>query len=96
MVRNDGSRIYIQTKLGIKSTSQLVVKNAQPSDSGVYTCTPAHSKEKSVAVHVLTGGSFSITIYKRQWRSPNLSELTKRYINLIILFYFKSSRYQYL
>ncbi|KAK8742751.1 hypothetical protein OTU49_001658, partial [Cherax quadricarinatus] len=55
MVREDGLRVWVKTHLGRRSLSQLVVMNAQPHDSGVYTCSPAHSLEHSITVHVLTG-----------------------------------------
>ncbi|KAL7648169.1 UNVERIFIED_CONTAM: hypothetical protein RMT77_000072 [Armadillidium vulgare] len=56
MVREDGYRIFINNQLGTRSVSQLVVKNAQPKDSGIYTCSPAHSQEHYVTVHVVTDG----------------------------------------
>ncbi|KAA0201150.1 hypothetical protein HAZT_HAZT003350 [Hyalella azteca] len=59
MVREDGQRVWMRTTLGHKSISQLVVKDARPSDSGLYTCSPAHSREHSITVHVLTGQNAS-------------------------------------
>ncbi|XP_018019853.1 neural cell adhesion molecule 2 [Hyalella azteca] len=58
MVREDGQRVWMRTTLGHKSISQLVVKDARPSDSGLYTCSPAHSREHSITVHVLTAGEY--------------------------------------
>lgn len=55
MVRGDGHRVFINNHLGTRSVSQLLIKNAQPSDSGIYTCSPAHSREHFVSVHVVTG-----------------------------------------
>ncbi|XP_042211647.1 uncharacterized protein LOC121859054 [Homarus americanus] len=58
MVREDGVRVWLKTNLGHRSVSQLVVMNAAPRDSGVYTCNPAHSLEHSITVHVLTAGEY--------------------------------------
>lgn len=55
MVRKDGNRVSVRTKLGRSSLSQLVVRRARPDDAGVYTCSPAHALEHSITVHVLTG-----------------------------------------
>ncbi|XP_042221632.1 uncharacterized protein LOC121866102 isoform X1 [Homarus americanus] len=55
MVREDRVRVWVRTQLASRSVSQLVVKEAAPGDSGVYTCSPAHSREHSITVHVLTG-----------------------------------------
>ncbi|XP_068233141.1 zwei Ig domain protein zig-8-like [Palaemon carinicauda] len=54
ILRSDGERISIRTHPG-GSLSQLVVRDATAKDSGIYTCSPAHSKEDYIMVHVLTG-----------------------------------------
>jgi len=38
-----------------KSSSSLVILRAEPSDSGVYLCSPSNTKPAAVAVHVLQG-----------------------------------------
>ncbi|KAF8791736.1 Leucine-rich repeat like protein [Argiope bruennichi] len=35
--------------------SRLFIKNAQPSDSGNYTCCPSNADASSISVHVLNG-----------------------------------------
>lgn len=47
--------VTVITKKEETTTSFLLIKNAKPSDSGVYQCNPSNAKSKSVTVHVLNG-----------------------------------------
>ncbi|XP_076044905.1 zwei Ig domain protein zig-8-like isoform X2 [Oratosquilla oratoria] len=58
MVRADGKRVRVVTQLGHRTISQLLIRNAQFSDNGLYTCSPANSKEDSILVHVLREGEY--------------------------------------
>ncbi|XP_045593883.1 protein turtle homolog B [Procambarus clarkii] len=96
MVREDGLRVWVRTQLGGRSLSQLVVKDAQPQDSGVYTCSPAHSLEHSITVHVLTGeypaamqGGSSVTCAgRRLWALLLTAVVTATVSTPLLLTYF--------
>lgn len=47
--------IQVQTLKEDTTVSRLVITNAQPSDSGNYTCAPSEADPTSVMVHVLNG-----------------------------------------
>ncbi|XP_071548668.1 V-set and immunoglobulin domain-containing protein 1-like [Panulirus ornatus] len=96
MVREDGVRVWVKTQLGRRSLSQLVVRDARPRDSGVYTCNPAHSLEHSITVHVLTGeypaamqGGSSVTCAgRRRWALLLTAVVTATVSTPLLLPYF--------
>ncbi|XP_071543064.1 uncharacterized protein [Panulirus ornatus] len=47
--------VVIVTQSGQNTVSHLLVKNAEPSDSGKYTCRPSNGEDASVMLHVLNG-----------------------------------------
>ncbi|KAK8383036.1 hypothetical protein O3P69_011508 [Scylla paramamosain] len=95
MVRKDGDRVSVKTKLGRSSLSQLVVRRARPDDAGVYTCSPAHALEHSITVHVLTGeypaamqGGSSVTCAgRRRWALLLTATVTLSTSVLLTYFY---------
>lgn len=50
-------RLKIETEpiVGDTTVSRLLITNAQPTDSGNYTCSPSNTDKASVIVHVLNG-----------------------------------------
>ncbi|XP_037781618.1 zwei Ig domain protein zig-8-like [Penaeus monodon] len=95
MVWEDGERVRIRTQLGRRSISQLLVKNANAQDSGVYTCQPAYSREHSITVHVLTGeypapmqGGSSVTFAGRRYWAWLTSALVATAVSTHLLSYF--------
>ncbi|XP_042231991.1 zwei Ig domain protein zig-8-like isoform X2 [Homarus americanus] len=47
--------VVVSTEKGVVTTSRLLVQFAETRHTGVYTCSPANSKPKSVNVHVIAG-----------------------------------------
>ncbi|XP_063841389.1 zwei Ig domain protein zig-8-like [Scylla paramamosain] len=47
--------VVVVTHTGQKTVSQLLVKRAEPSDSGKYTCQPSNGEAAFVMLHVLYG-----------------------------------------
>ena len=47
--------VSVITEKGDITTSFLVIQNANPTDSGIYSCSPSLGKNVSVNVHVLRG-----------------------------------------
>ncbi|XP_053649935.2 neurotrimin-like [Cherax quadricarinatus] len=47
--------VVVSTEKGLVTTSRLLVQYAETRHTGVYTCSPANSKPKSVNVHVIAG-----------------------------------------
>lgn len=47
--------VSVITEKGEVTTSYLLIQRAKISDSGKYTCQPAHANPNTVHVHVLNG-----------------------------------------
>nr|XP_045622914.1 uncharacterized protein LOC123773324 isoform X2 [Procambarus clarkii] len=47
--------VVVVTQSGHNTVSHLLVKNAEASDSGKYTCRPSNGEDASVMLHVLNG-----------------------------------------
>lgn len=47
--------INVDTTKGDITTSRLLVTNAKPADSGIYTCAPSNANNASINVVVLNG-----------------------------------------
>ena len=60
-----GREITVLTKTVPDTTSHLLVKNAEPQDSGEYECNPSNGEKAVVTLHVLNGKSFSHTFNTR-------------------------------
>lgn len=52
---SSGGEITVQKAGKDQAISRLFIKNAQPSDSGNYTCCPSNADATSISVHVLNG-----------------------------------------
>ena len=52
---SDREGITINTQTVPDTTSQLLIRNAVPTDSGKYTCDPSNGEEATVLLHVLNG-----------------------------------------
>lgn len=52
---SSGGEITVQKAGEDQALSRLFIKNAQPSDSGNYTCCPSNADATSISVHVLNG-----------------------------------------
>ncbi|XP_042239123.1 hemicentin-2-like [Homarus americanus] len=96
MVLEDGVRVWVRTQLAGRSVSQLVVKDAAPRDSGVYTCSPAHSIHHSITVHVhkgeypaaMQGGSSVACAGRRVWALLVTAVVTTTISSPLLLPYF--------
>uniref|UniRef100_T1JE38 Ig-like domain-containing protein n=1 Tax=Strigamia maritima TaxID=126957 RepID=T1JE38_STRMM len=47
--------VRIDTEKSVTTTSQLLLTNAQPADSGIYSCNPSTADAANITVHVLNG-----------------------------------------
>ncbi|GFY69128.1 ig-like domain-containing protein [Trichonephila inaurata madagascariensis] len=70
--------------------SRLFIKNAQPSDSGNYTCCPSNADASSISVHVLNGKFTNsihlinkVLIFQNEIRRNRLMKLVLQYSKLI-------------
>ena len=66
--------ITVITENGKDTQSHLIIKNAEESDSGNYTCKPSIFKTATVRLHVLNGKGFyvkNILIVRSQFRNIN-------------------------
>uniref|UniRef100_A0A2L2YKG3 Hemicentin-2 n=2 Tax=Parasteatoda tepidariorum TaxID=114398 RepID=A0A2L2YKG3_PARTP len=52
---SSGGQITVQKAGKDTAVSRLFIKNAQPADSGNYTCCPSNADASSISVHVLNG-----------------------------------------
>ena len=52
---DDLGGMVVMTHTGHKTVTQLLVKKAEPSDSGEYTCQPSNGEPAFVMLHVLYG-----------------------------------------
>ncbi|XP_066948027.1 lachesin-like [Macrobrachium rosenbergii] len=83
LISYDKSRngVSVTTEKGPVSTSRLVVKLAESEHSGVYTCSPANSKAKSVNVHILAGDKPAAKVHENKGVQATAS-VTQLYIYL--------------
>ncbi|CAD6230349.1 GSCOCG00012166001-RA-CDS, partial [Cotesia congregata] len=47
--------ISLVTEKGRETSSRLMIQNAVPADSGLYTCKPSNANPGSIRVHVVKG-----------------------------------------
>lgn len=47
--------ISVHTEKAQRTTSKLLISNAQPNDSGNYSCVPSNAEPAAIALHVLNG-----------------------------------------
>lgn len=55
VINYDSPNIKLKTEMNLPTTSKLLISNAQPKDSGNYSCVPSNSDPADIAVHVLNG-----------------------------------------
>lgn len=53
--RRRGGTIVIDKRPGGQTVTSLIISQADPNDSGTYTCDPASAYSKNILVHVTTG-----------------------------------------
>ena len=72
--------ISVHTETAQRTTSKLLISNAQPSDSGNYSCVPSNAEPAAIGLHVLNGTywlSNQIFIYLSAYRYTQRNELIK-------------------
>ena len=57
--------VVVVTHTGQKTVSQLLVKRAEPSDSGKYTCQPSNGEAAFVMLHVLYGEWLWLAVFPK-------------------------------
>ncbi|XP_069178099.1 immunoglobulin superfamily member 10 isoform X2 [Procambarus clarkii] len=63
--------VVVVTQSGHNTVSHLLVKNAEASDSGKYTCRPSNGEDASVMLHVLNAPGSHADEYK--WAEPGFA-----------------------